>query len=120
MTTIVDEAHAHLEIAYNLLAQENLSERFFPLAVNISKINNSYFFYQFQSENGMLLSIERNSVGELVLSVTMRRVNVSFFKKCWIIFLSAWAQFRGKETIYRMHLADEDITRFKDLLRNMK
>lgn len=120
MTTIVDEAYSHLEIAYKLLEQENLSERFFPLAVNISKINNSHFFYQFQSESGMLLSIERNSTGELVLSVTVRRVSVSFLKKCWIILLSAWAQFRGKETIYNMHLADEDVTKFKDLLRNIR
>ncbi len=117
--TRIDEAHTHLQVAYDLLKAEGLQEKFFPIAVDIGQRRWGRFFGQFGSDKGILLEFEKCSTsGEIKIKTTIRRHH-SFTGRIRESLAEAWNVFRGNDTSYTIHLSDEEIGKLKDMLRNL-
>lgn len=116
----VDEAQAYMEAAYTILRDEGNSEKYFPMAVDVGQQCWGRLFGEFGTSNGLAIEIEKCNVpSEIAISVVIRR-HKSFWSRLTEIWTEGWAIFRNRETRYKIHLTGEQLTKFKDLLRNLQ
>lgn len=121
MSTRIDEAHSHMVMAYEILRNEGYSEKFFPLAVDVGQQHWGRFFGEFGTPYGLAIEITKSDIpNEIILSVVISRNNKSFWSRFIEAVTESWAILRNKETRYTIHLADDQLTKFKDLLRNLQ
>lgn len=115
-----DVAQAYMEAAFAVLREEGSSEKYFSMAVDVGQQSWGRFFGEFGDPNGLAIEIEKGSVpSEIGISLVIRR-RKSFWSRLKEIWTEGWAIFRNKETRYTIHLADSQLTKFKDLLRNLQ
>lgn len=119
MSTKIDEAQAHLLVAFTLLKAAGLSEKFFPLAVDVGQKEWGRFFGEFGDDTGLLLEIKTNVPCEVSICLTVRRQHTSLWKQIKEGIREGWSVFRRRDTSYKIHLADHQVTKLKDLLRNI-
>lgn len=109
-----------MQTAYKLLVEEGCGEKYFPLAVDVGQRHWGRFFGKFGDPNGLLIEIKKGGVpNEITVSVVIRRQQTSIWSRIKEIWGDGWAVLRNKETRYTIRLADDQLTKFKDLLRNL-
>ena len=118
--TTIEEAQIHLSIAYESLQREGLSEKFFPLAVDVGQKHWGKFFGEFGSDSGVLLEIRKSFPSEIVLTITINRYKPRFWRRIREAIAESWNIFRGRESSFTLHIADEQLANFKNLLRQLQ
>ena len=120
LKSATDLAQAHLRAAFEALSGEGLSEKFLPLAGDVGQEKWTSFFGEFGSDVGMAMMIDKTPVpGEVSVSVITHRYRQTWIARLRESLSEVWAIFRGKETIQTIQLTNENVTKLKDLLRNL-
>lgn len=116
-----NKARSLLQDAHLILRQTNQQDKFFQIATHVGKEQWGEFFGQFGSDTGMSLEIKKSEhPNEVILSVVIFRHRQTWLTRILDAIKEIWAVFLGKETRYSIHLADRELSKFKDLLRNLQ
>jgi len=117
----INKATDLLNEAYLSLKEQGLSEKFFPLAVNVGQEQWGVFFGHFGSDSGLSIDIYKTDTpGEMAICVSIRRYRQPMWIRIKEILREIWNVFRGHSSEYVIHLADDDVTKLKDMLRNLQ
>ncbi len=120
MLAELDKAVRHLAMAHRALARAGFPEEFIPLAIDVCSKEWGAYFHKFGASSGLFFEIEKTPVpNELKLRFGVRRVPVGWWKRLRESLREGWSVFRGKDTVYTLHIQDSDIGQLKNLLRQL-
>lgn len=108
--------------AYSELNDAGLTEEFAPLMASISEANKGVFFGSFGGDTGCFIELEStaNSFNPIRLKFGIRRYKQSLWSRLSHSIKEMWAILRGHDSEYQIVLQPKDVTKLKDILRQMK
>lgn len=115
----IDTALSLIREARKVLEKAGIPEQLFPLTVDVAAEKWSRSFWQFGSDTSPFIQIEKSATPhEIIISfgVVWKR---GFFQRIWDCICECFAILWCRERTYAVHLHDQQVTEFKNLLRQL-